>query len=363
MIYIHIPFCKRKCNYCAFNSKVGDLSEIEKYVNALVTEINTFSSCLIPLPSIYFGGGTPSILSIEQLQKIFNAVRENFNIDDNAEITIEINPGTVDEKYLRELRKIGFNRLSIGVQSFNDKILKIIGRIHDSKTALDTIQLAKNFFENVSIDLMYGLPEQNISDLKNTVEIATSSDIQHISIYGLEIEPNTNFARNKNLNLPTDDDCAIMYDYITETLPKFNYLRYEVSNYAKKNFESRHNLGYWTGKKYFGFGAGAHSYNKKIRYSNVKNVDSYINRPFTKIEEIITEKSAMEEFCFLGLRTVPGISIYEFNKIFNKDIFSVYGDVIEKNISRGFLKNIDGRIFLTAKGMKFGNVIFADFLL
>lgn len=363
MIYIHIPFCAKKCNYCAFNSKVGAADEIQNYVEALTTEI--ISHDIKNISTIYFGGGTPSILKIAQIEKIFAAVKNNFNISDNAEITIEINPGTVDKNYLRGLHEIGFNRVSIGVQSFSDNLLKILGRIHNSKIALDTIQTARNFFDNVSIDLMYGLPDQNISDLKNSVEIATNCDIQHISIYGLEIEEGTNFYnRRNNLNLPTDEICEEMYDFITETLPTKNFIRYEVSNFAKKNFESRHNIGYWTGKKYFGFGAGAHSYNKKIRTANISAVGEYIKNPFAKnIEEIITKKIAMEEFCFLGLRMTAGISISDFQKNFGENIFSVYDKVIEKNISRGLLENIGDKIFLTARGMKFGNMVFADFLL
>jgi len=364
-IYIHIPFCRKKCNYCAFNSKVSDDAEISAYVDALISEIKTTPYSLFPTPySLYFGGGTPSILKISQLEKIISALK----IDGAAEITIEANPGTVDENYLRNLREIGFNRLSLGVQSFSDELLKILGRIHDSKTALETIQTAKKFFDNVSIDLMYGLPRQTLEDVKNAVEIAVAQDVQHISIYGLEIEDGTNFGKlyaAGKLNLPDD---GAMYDYITETLPRLGFRRYEISNFAKKNFESRHNLGYWTGKKYLGFGAGAHSYNGKIRSSNICDVATYIKKIRTGesvsvLEEIVTPKAAMEEFCFLGLRTAEGLSVETFAKNFGKDIFEIYGAVIEKNLKRGLLENYNGRIFLTPRGMKFGNVVFADFLL
>ena len=363
MIYIHIPFCAKKCNYCAFNSKIGESSEIQNYVEALTTQI--ISHDTENISTIYFGGGTPSILNIAQINKIFVAVKNNFNIDDNAEITIEINPGTVNKNYLRDLKNIGFNRLSIGVQSFDNNLLKILGRIHNNQIALDTIETARNFFDNVSVDLMYGLPEQKISDLKKSVELAANLDIQHISIYGLEIEEGTNFySRRDKLNLPSDEICADMYDFITETLPTKNFIRYEVSNFAKKNFESRHNIGYWTGKKYIGFGAGAHSYNKKIRTANISDVGEYIKNPFAKnIEEVITKKIAMEEFCFLGLRMTAGISISDFQNNFGENIFSVYDKVIEKNISLGLLENVGDKIFLTARGMKFGNLVFADFLI
>lgn len=370
-IYIHIPFCRRKCNYCAFNSKIGGEKEISDYVDALTTEIKNFPADSEKICTIYFGGGTPTILKIDELKKIFDAVKEKFFIEKNSEITIEANPGTVDEKFLHELRKIGFNRLSLGVQSFNDEILKILGRIHNSKIAAETVQTAKNFFENVSIDLMYGLPAQKLSDLKNSVEIAKNLSVQHISIYGLEIEPNTNFEKlfdEGKLNLPSDEVSEKMYDFITETLPKFGYRRYEISNFAKKNFESRHNLGYWTGRKYFGFGAGAHGYDGKIRTSNILNVKNYTEKIFageniSEVEEIVTKKAAMEEFCFLGLRIADGIEIKNFEKLFGENIFKIYGKVIEKNISLGLIKNSDGRIFLTSRGMKLGNMVFADFLI
>lgn len=365
MIYIHIPFCVRKCNYCAFNSKVSNAEEISDYVDALISEIKSIHSTLFTFhSSLYFGGGTPTILKINQLEKILS----QFKFDSAAEITIEANPGTVDENYLKNLREIGFNRISLGVQSFNDELLKILGRIHDSKTALETIQTAKKFFDNVSIDLMYGLPRQKLEDVQKSVEIAVAQDIQHISIYGLEIEDGTNFGKLYNagkLNLPDD---SAMYDFITEELPRAGFRRYEISNFAKKNFESRHNLGYWTGKKYLGFGAGAHSYNGKIRSSNIRDVATYIKKirsgeSVSILEEIVSPKAAMEEFCFLGLRTAEGLSVETFYKNFGKNIFEIYGAVIEKYLKLELLKFEDGRIFLTPRGMKFGNVVFADFLL
>ena len=365
MIYIHIPFCVRKCNYCAFNSKISNAEEIENYVAALISEINSNPLSLNAHPlSLYFGGGTPTILKISQLEKILS----NLKIDGAAEITIEANPGTVDKNYLRNLRELGFNRLSLGVQSFNDELLKILGRIHDSKTALETIQTAKKFFDNVSVDLMYGLPRQTLFDVQKSVETALAQDIQHISIYGLEIEDGTNFGKlyaAGKLILPDD---GAFYDYIVEALPRAGFRRYEISNFAKENFESRHNLGYWTGKKYIGYGAGAHSYDGKTRTSNICDVATYIKKirageSVSVLEEIVLTQAAMEEFCFLGLRTAEGLSVEKFYSQFGKNIFEVYGAVIEKNLKLELLKFSDGRIYLTAHGMKFGNLVFADFLL
>ena len=370
LIYVHIPFCVRKCHYCAFNSKVGDSSERATYVDALIREINLRNDNST-VETIYFGGGTPTTLELAQLEKIFAAVEKNFNVASGAEITIEANPGTVDENYLRGLRDIGFNRLSLGVQSFNDALLKIIGRIHTSRAAVDTVALAKNFFANVSVDLMYGLPNQTLEDVCDDLERVKALDVAHVSIYGLEVEDGTKFfelARAGKLNLPDENTCADMYDLITETLPALGYHRYEISNFAKKNFESRHNCGYWTGKKYFGFGAGAHSFDGKVRTSNVRDVKTYIERicageNISVVEEIVTRQAAMEEFCFLGLRMTDGISARRFEKIFDANIFDVFGGVIEKNLRRGLLAVDGDKIFLTTRGMSLGNEVFGDFLL
>lgn len=370
-IYIHIPFCAAKCNYCAFNSKVAKFDERESYVNAIITEIKTQPCALSPTPSIYFGGGTPTILTINQIEKIFTAIQNNFHVKKDSEITIEANPGTVDEKFLKNLRKIGFNRLSLGVQSFNDELLKILGRIHNAKVAIETIKTARKIFDNISVDLMYGLPNQTLSDVKIDIACAADLNVNHISIYGLEVEPNTKFFQlneGGNLNLPDENICGDMYDYITENLPKLGYNRYEVSNFAKIGYESRHNTGYWTGEKYFGFGAGAHSYDGKIRTSNIADVETYIKKiragyDVSQIEEIVTTNAAIEEFCFLGLRMTTGISAKNFHKRFGKNIFEVYGKIIEKNLRLGLLKVDGDKIFLTEHGMKIGNVVFADFLL
>ena len=370
MIYVHIPFCRRKCFYCAFNSKVADEFQRAAYVDALVTEINLRGDNSAA-ETIYFGGGTPTTLTLNQLEKILGAVRKNFRVDEAAEITIEANPGTVDENFLRGLKILGFNRLSLGVQTFNDALLKILGRIHTSRAAIETVALAKNFFANVSVDLMYGLPTQTLDDVRRDIDRVKILDVQHVSIYGLEIEPDTKFfalAAAGELPLPDEETCADMYDLITTTLPALGFRRYEISNFARENFFSRHNVGYWTGKKYFGFGAGAHGFDGKIRTSNVRDTSTYVRKIFagedvSTVEEIVTRQAAMEEFCFLGLRTVDGISASTFEKNFGAQIFDVFGSVIEKNHRLGLL-NVDGdRIFLTRRGMALGNEVFADFLL
>ncbi len=365
MIYIHVPFCERKCNYCAFNSKVGGAAEKNSYVDALIAEINLRGDNSA-IETIYFGGGTPTTLTLGQLEKIICAAEKNFRVDTCAEITIEANPGTVDENFLRGLKTLGFNRLSLGVQSFDDALLKILGRIHTSRTAIETVEFAKNFFANVSVDLMYGLPMQTLEKLRRDVEVIKKIDVEHVSIYGLEVEEGTKFfelARAGQLDLPDENLCADMYDFITHTLPTLGYRRYEISNFAKKNFESRHNRGYWTGKKYFGFGAGAHSFDGKLRTSNVRYVKTYIEKNFSIVEEVVTGQAAMEEFCFLGLRLVDGISARTFEDKFGANIFDVFGEAIKKNRRHGLLEVDGDKIFLTTRGMALGNEVFADFLL
>ena len=363
MIYIHVPFCERKCNYCAFNSKVGGAAERQAYVEALIKEIKLRGDDSL-VETIYFGGGTPTTLSLAELEKILCAVRKVFSVDERAELTIEANPGTVDENYLRGLKSLGFNRLSLGVQSFDDGLLKTLGRIHDSRAAIETVELAKIFFGNVSVDLMYGLPNQTLNHLRRDLERLKFLDVAHVSIYGLEVEEGTRFFELRNqLPLPDEDTCADMYDLITETLPTFGYRRYEISNFAKAGFESRHNVGYWTGKSYFGFGAGAHSFDGALRTSNVRDVASYIKGGVSIVEEVVTRRAAMEEFCFLGLRMTAGISAKTFREKFGVNISAVFGAVIAKNHQRGLLEVDGDRIYLTARGMALGNEVFADFLL
>ncbi len=370
-IYIHIPFCRAKCKYCAFNSIVAENNLIEKYVSALCIEIEKNSSFekKEKISTIYIGGGTPSILKINQFAKIFDTLNKNFNLSECNEITVEVNPGTVNEFFLRELKNLRVNRLSIGVQSFDNNVLKTIGRIHNSNEAIEIVNAAKNIFENVSIDLMYELPNQNLKILCSTIETAIKLNPKHISIYELEIEEGTEFFRRREeLNLPNDDEGEEMYNLITNELPKHGFNRYEISNFAKRGFESRHNLGYWSDEKYFGLGAGAHSYNHSLRWSNVKNVNEYIEKIFTNeeikiVEEILTKEKSIEEFCFLSLRKSIGINKKLFRKKFGVEIEKIYSKKIDMLIRQELIKNSNEHIKLTERGMKYGNYVFAEFLL
>ena len=384
-IYIHIPFCLRKCRYCAFNSIVADSNLINEYVNALCLEIER-ANIVEPINTIYFGSGTPTILTTEQFSKVFNTLNSKFNLNHCIEITVEANPGTVDLKYLETLRRLGVNRLSLGVQSVDDNLLKILGRIHNSQEAIEIIHNAKSIFDNVSIDLMYDLPNQTYDILKNTLEMAMNLEVQHISIYGLEVEEETEFGRLYNLNkliLPSEEESGTMYDFITNELPKRGWYRYEISNYAKKGYESRHNLGYWSDVSYIGFGAGAHSYllmqnvecrmqNEKIdlgvRFSNTRNIKEYIlkikNQKEVKIiEEMVNRQAAIEEFCFLSLRKAEGIDTLKFQNKFNVTIESIYDKIIKKLLEKHLIEMNNQRIYLTKLGMKYGNQVFCEFLL
>ena len=376
-IYIHIPFCRAKCKYCAFYSIAAESELIDRYVDALCIEIKS-SAQNQNITTVYFGGGTPSILTIDQLSKIFDTLHKNYNLSHCIEFTLEANPGTVDKFYINDLRKLGINRLSLGVQSFDDDLLRTLGRIHNNQEAIATVKAAVSIFDNVSIDLMYDLPNQTTKILQNTLDIAMNLNVQHISIYGLEIESETEFGKLHNsgrLNLPNDDDSDKMYELITGELPRHGFKRYEISNFAIEGFESRHNLGYWSDVKYFGFGAGAHSYLNistkypfGVRLSNIHNVREYIdniNSGFNikETEEILTQKSAMEEFCFLALRKAEGINLKNFKDKFGMDIKNIYADVIDKLKREGLIEVSDEYIKLNERGMKYGNHAFAEFLL
>ena len=376
-IYIHIPFCRAKCKYCAFNSIVADTELIEEYVDALCIEIEQ-SAQSQPVSTIYFGGGTPSILTITQLSKIFNVLSKYHDLSHCSELTLEANPGTVDKHYLDDLRQIGINRLSLGVQSFNDDLLRILGRIHNSQEAVEIVKEAVSIFDNVSIDLMYGLPKQTLEILQSTLNMAMTLNTQHISIYGLEVEAETEFGRLQSiggLNLPNDDESEAMYELITKELPSHCFKRYEISNFAIEGFESRHNMGYWSDAEYMGLGAGAHSYIKTsskspfgLRLSNTSNVSKYIDDlkgglNIKQTEEILTQQSAMEEFCFLALRKAEGINLKRFKGKFGIDICTIYNGVINKLKNEGLIEVSNEYIRLNERGMKYGNYAFAEFLI
>ncbi len=373
-LYIHIPFCKKKCLYCDFPSIMADDGIYTKYTAALIKEIHLRYKELgmINVDTIYFGGGTPSLFSPVLIEKILTAIKKSFHITENAEITLEANPGTVSLHGLEQFKAIGINRLSLGIQAAQDDLLQRLGRIHtfdDAQAAVSNAKKAR--FDNISLDLMYGLPYQSIAMLQDSVNWFIQQNIQHISIYGLQVEKGTPFAdmqKRGALPLPSEELIEEMYDYITAYLPQHGFSRYEISNFAQKSFESRHNMAYWQDKPYLGIGCAAHSYYNKHRTYNTHNVYDYINSCDKNILPVIEEEKLdntawMEEFCFLALRTTNGIDKNKFMQNFNCDIYDIYGKTINNLIAQHMLTDHNDHLSLTPLGMKFGNIAFESFLL
>ena len=383
-LYIHIPFCWQKCFYCDFPSFAGREKKIDRYLQALEQEFALLRQRLYQKNNvrdterkftprtIYIGGGTPTALNAHQLAKLLKIVQKYVAVGEAVEFTVEMNPGTVDREKLLLLQQAGVNRLSVGVQSFDDHCLKKIGRIHTAQEAADTIELAHNLgFGNISLDLIYGLPQQDMEILTQSVARALTLPVQHISIYGLQMEEGTAFHRMEalgKLQLPADELVEAMHDYIVEKLPEAGYQRYEISNYALPGYESKHNLAYWQDVDYLGLGSGAHSYWQGTRYENPRSIDDYISaleagRLPAIVEEQVDRQAHMEEFCFLGLRTAAGINKNLFQQKFGVDLLTVYGRTIEKLVAQDLLQHTAKGIALTPLGMKYGNQVFAEFLL
>lgn len=357
--YIHIPFCKRKCHYCSFVSG-EDITFKKPYINALIHEIKSLYKGE-KLKTIYFGGGTPSLLTPEDLNTILSC----FNYSpDECEITLEANPETIIQDRLKDIKDIGFNRISLGIQTFNDNILHFIGRNHNKDIILDSLDnVKKTGFQNISIDLIYGLPFQTkdlfIEDIKN----ALSLDIQHISSYGLKIENNSYFGKNPPPDLPDEDSQANMYILLCNMLEKNNFKQYEISNFSKEGFESKHNLVYWKNKQYYGFGLNASGFENNIRYKNTSIFNKYIENPLQKEEELIlTTKEQTENEIFLALRLKEGINIQELNNKYNINFIEKYKEIIEKYSKLNMLIIDDGRCRLTQEGTLLSNIIMSEFI-
>ena len=372
-LYIHIPFCQQKCLYCDFPSHANLAHLYQPYVAALCREISGWGGVLSGdvIDTIYIGGGTPTVLSIESLGKILECVNTTFSISENAEISIEANPGTVDQEKLLVLKTGGVNRISFGVQTFSDSLLQSIGRIHSAAQAVEAVQEAQKLcFHNINVDLMYGLPGQTLKQWQDSVMQAIKLDVVHISAYGLKVEEGTPFAtmhQQGKLMLPDEDIDEAMYEFVTEYLPKNDFVRYEISNFSKVGYECRHNLKYWRYSSYVGVGAAAHSFLKKERCSNIGDVSQYIkciesgNSPI-ELKETPEMEIAMAEYVFLALRTVAGLSVEEFNAYFNSDFFREYGNILSKLAAQKLITVEENKIYLTVTGMKYGNVVFRAFL-
>ncbi len=355
--YIHIPFCIRKCHYCSFISGIN-ISRKNEYISALVSEIKSRYKNE-KLNTIYFGGGTPSLLEPADLENILSC----FNYDELTEITIEVNPETITTEKLLKIKKIGFNRISLGVQTFDDKLLSLIGRNHNEEKIYQAIELIKEAgFNNISIDLIYGLPNQTLEGFIEDVKKAVELNIQHISSYGLKIEEESFFGKNMPSNLPDDEMQAKMFIKLCEILKEHNFEHYEISNFAKKGYESKHNRAYWKNKNYYGFGLNASGYEGDIRYKNTESFEKYIKETFAREEEILSKQETMENGIFLGLRLKEGINISEINHKYKIDFEKKYEKIIEKYTNLRLLKCENGTCFLTEEGILLSNEIMSEFL-
>lgn len=373
-IYIHIPFCKQKCFYCDFCSFANKNEMQGKYVETVINEIkNITHKEKYTVTTIYLGGGTPSILNPDYIKNILQEIKSSFEILDDAEITIEINPGTVNEEKLKKYKEYGINRLSIGLQSANDKILKNIGRIHDYKQFEETFFFARKCgFKNINVDLMIGLPTQAIEDVKQTLEKIIQKNPEHMSVYSLIIEEGTIIEKliNENkLQLPDEETERIMYWTVVNELKENGYNQYEISNFSKKTYESKHNTNCWKQKQYIGLGTSAHSYLNKKRYSNTNNIEEYIKNiqesnisKNITIHEEQTEESTMNEYMLLGLRMIQGININEFKQKFKTDPTIKYKEILEKLQKENLIQITKTSIKLTKQGIDFGNIVWEEFI-
>ena len=356
-LYFHIPFCERKCCYCDFYSTAYNEKLKEEYVNAILKEVEE-KACNVIVDSIYFGGGTPSLLGVKDFEKILATIYRFFNISSFAEISIEVNPDTISYEKLKSLKECGINRISFGVQSFNDYELKRLGRTHNAYIARKYILLAKKAgFNNISIDLMIGISGQTKESLIKTLNIATKLPLTHISIYQLKIEKNTVFYIKRPTDLPSDDFVAEFYETCVNLLKEANFLQYEISNFAKKGFSCKHNLKYWTLKEYLGFGAAAHSFYKNKRFFHKSSIKEYIKNPFK------TEKEEVEldyEWFILKLRLNEGINITDLKlKKFYVPYFVERAKLLKE---KGLIEIKDGILKLSLKGMLLQNSIIIYFL-
>jgi oxygen-independent coproporphyrinogen-3 oxidase len=370
-LYIHFPFCRRRCGYCSFVSYQGRESDIPEYVKALKKEL-ILRATDQRVCSIYFGGGTPSLLSPRQIHEILSDVHSHFTVNEASEVTLEANPGTVDEIYLTAVRKAGINRLSLGVQSLDDGELALLGRIHTATEAREAVRLARNAeFTNLSLDLIYGLPNQTLASWCKTLDEAISMNSEHISLYPLTLEDNApmRLAIQRGEMPPLDPDLtADQYELAQDTLEEHGYLHYEISNWAKQGYECKHNMVYWQNLPYLGVGVAAHSYIDGHRLANTTDLDSYLNAfsrnspPAWELDEEIVPELQLSETVILGLRLSEGIGLEDINRRFGIDLLRHYEQQVGETASLGLLECAGGRIWLTRRGRLLGNEVFWRFL-
>ncbi|MFK4900068.1 radical SAM family heme chaperone HemW [Lactococcus petauri] len=364
--YVHIPFCSHICYYCDFAKVLMTGQPVEAYIDELLKEYDSYD--ISSLKTLYIGGGTPSVLPADQLEKLLTHLTKTLDLEELEEFTVEANPSDLTDEVLAVLANSPVNRISLGVQSFDDKLLKKIGRTHTEAQVYSSIErLRAAGFENITIDLIYGLPNQTMEMVERDVQKFLELDLPHVALYSLILEDHTVFMnrqRRGRLRLPSDDRNADMYEYIIEMLTSKGYSHYEVSNFGKIGYESKHNMTYWDNAEYYGIGAGASGYLDGIRYKNHGPVHHYLREENKRVnEEILTRKQRIEEEMFLGLRKKNGVSIERFHKKFGQTLEEVYGTIIEELTFQKMLFEADGRIQMTEKGFELGNEVFERFLL
>lgn len=372
-LYVHIPYCLRKCLYCDFNSyPLGQWSgeDRRQYLKALAREMQGIAVPHAPI-SLYFGGGTPTVLSPRDLARLLGLAKKKWSLTEEAEISIEANPDTVDRGSLKELREAGFNRLSLGVQSLRDQELDILGRTYSSKVVYQALREARRAgFSNIGIDLIYGIPGQSPRDWQETLQGILDLEVEHLSCYSLQVEDKTPLAssiKRGELTLPGEDDCLEMLLMTTEIVGKDGYEHYEIANFARPGRFCRHNLLYWKNRWYLGIGAGAHSFWEKRRWANVKDPGKYSRfimsgQAALEEERFLTEGEEMDETAFLGLRLRQGVDLDEFQRRYGQDFREVYAESLAQMLTWGLLEEVDGHVRLTPRGLPVGNVVFAQFI-
>lgn len=372
-VYIHIPFCEHICYYCDFNKVFLEGQPVDEYVDLLIKEmqITAMNKQMEPIDTVFVGGGTPTTLNEAQIAKLCTAIQEIFPMKEEVEFSFEANPGDLSVAKVQTMKDYGVNRISMGVQSFNNDLLKKIGRIHTVKDVYQSVENMRTVgFENVSIDLIFSLPGQSEEDFQDTLNQALALDLPHYSAYSLIIEPKTifyNLMQKGKLFLPGQDAEANMYDLLLVEMEKHGRKQYEISNFAKEGFESKHNITYWSNEHYYGFGAGAHGYIRNTRYSNFGPIKKYMeplqeNKLPVFQQKELTLKEKMEEEMFLGLRKVSGVSKAGFQRKFGQDLDATFQNAIQKTMAKGWLENNEENVALTRNGRFLGNNVFQEFL-
>lgn len=376
-IYVHIPFCKQKCYYCDFVSYANKCEQVEEYINSIKKEISSYDFSKYNVTTIYIGGGTPSYIDSKQIKSILELIKaklkKNKKKFEDIEITIEVNPGTVTREKLQDYKEVGINRISIGLQTTNDTLLKQIGRIHTYQEFLNTYNLAKEIgFGNINVDLMLGLPNQTIENLKDSLNEVIKLNTNHISVYSLIIEEGTPIAKlldDGKLELPDEEQERRMYWYVKNFLELNGYNHYEISNFAKRGKESKHNINCWNQEQYIGIGAAAHSYMNNVRYSNTSNLEEYIKNikegnieKNRRIEEKQTIEDKKNEFMMLGFRKIEGVDISKFKERFIDNPIFLYREKLNKLVEEGLIEIDLNNIRLTNKGLNLANQVFEEFI-